>query len=118
MLRELEQIQRALDVDLVSRHRREFGSGGQQRGQVEDQLDPEFRQHPFEETAIQDRARDLVVDLVRDRRVEPAHVERDDRTVATLGQTRDQPVANLAAGAGDEHNGFAHARIIVGQRCE
>ena len=42
-------------------------------------------------------------------RIEAADVERDDRAVAAFGQSRDEAVADLAAGAGDEDDRFTHA---------
>ena len=43
-------------------------------------------------------------------------VERDDGAIGLARQPIDQPVADLAAGAGNEHDGFAHGEIIVGVR--
>jgi hypothetical protein len=42
VLRELEQVQRPLDVDMVRRDRRELGSGREQRRQVKDAVDLEL----------------------------------------------------------------------------
>ena len=63
--------------------------------------------------SIENRAGDLAVDLPGDRGIERREVERDDRAVGLLGEAIDQAVADLAAGAGDEHDRFAHARIIL-----
>ena len=52
VLRELEQVQRAFDVDLVRRDRRELGARREQRREMEDQIDLELRHQAFE------RARD------------------------------------------------------------
>ena len=49
VLRELEQVQRAFDVDLVRRHRRELGARRQQRGEVKHQLDLELGEDPLEQ---------------------------------------------------------------------
>ena len=94
-------------------HRCELRPRRQQRGQMKHQLDAKFRQHPLEHAAIEDRSRNLAIDLGGDRAVEPVQIERHDGAIAALGEPRDQPVANLAAGAGDEDNWFAHARIIL-----
>ena len=48
-----------------------------------------------------------------DRRVEAGDVERDDGPRRLSGEPFDETVADLAARAGDEHHGFAHARIIL-----
>ena len=57
VLRELEQVERALDVDLVRRHRRELGARRQQRGEVKDQLDLELREHALEQAASRESIR-------------------------------------------------------------
>ena len=82
VLRELEQVERAVDVDLVRGDRRELRARRQQRGEVEDQLDPELGEHAFEHAAIEDRPGDLAVDLRRRWRIERRDVERDDGPVA------------------------------------
>jgi hypothetical protein len=97
----------------MGRHRREFGTCRQQGGEVEDQFDAELRQHALEQTAIEDRAGDLPIHFAGNRGIQTAHVERDNRALPLLGEPRDQSVTNLAAGAGDEHDRFAHARIIL-----
>ncbi len=111
-LRELEQVQRALDVDLVRRHRRELGAGREQRREMEDELDLELREDALEHAAVENRPGDLAIDLQRDGRIEPGDVERDDSALGLSGQPIDETVADLAAGAGDEDYGFAHWRII------
>ena len=54
MLGELEQRQRAFDVDLVRGDRRKFGPRRQQRGEVENQIDLELGHQPFEQGLIGD----------------------------------------------------------------
>ena len=49
VLRELEQVQRALDVDLVRRDRRELGARREQRREMEDQIDLELGHHALEQ---------------------------------------------------------------------
>ena len=57
---------------------------------------------------VEDRARVLLRDERRLRRVERLQVERDDRAAAVARQALDQAVADLAAGAGDQDDGLAH----------
>ena len=111
-LRELEQVQRALDVDLMRRDGGELGAGREERRKVEDELDLKLRQDALEHAAVENRSGDLAVDLQRDGRIEPGDVERDDSALGLAGQPIDEAVSDLAAGAGDEYDGFAHARII------
>ena len=68
VLRELEQVQRALDIDLVRRHRRELGPRRQQRGKMKDQLDLKLREDALEQPPIENRPGDLAIDLPRNRR--------------------------------------------------
>lgn len=51
--------------------------------------------------------RELAQDERRERRVERRHVERDDRGAGGR-QARHEPVADLAASAGDENDGSSH----------
>ena len=67
VLRELEQVERALDVDLVRRQRGELRAGGEQRREVEHQLDLILGEHPLEQRPIEDRAGDLAIDQRGDR---------------------------------------------------
>ena len=53
LLRELQQVQRALDVDLMRRHRRELGPRGEQRREVEDAVDLELGEDAFEQARIE-----------------------------------------------------------------
>ena len=78
LLRELEERQRALDVDLVRARGRELRARGQQRSQVEDQVHLELGQDALEQTGIEDRPEELALDEGRQRRVERRQVERDD----------------------------------------
>ena len=48
-LRELQQGQRAVDVDVMRGDRRELGARGEQRREVEDQIDFELGQHALEQ---------------------------------------------------------------------
>ena len=112
-LRELEEVQRALDVHLVRRHRRELGARREERGEVKHELDLKLREYPLEDAAIEDRSGDLAIDLGRDRWIETRDVERDDGAIGLARQAIDQAMTDLAAGAGNEHNGFAHGEIIV-----
>ena len=48
-LRELEQVERALDVDLVRGHRRELGARREQRREMKDQFDLELGEDALEE---------------------------------------------------------------------
>ena len=52
LLRELEQVERALDVHVVRRDRRELGARRQQRRQVEDAIDLELRQDAIEQAGV------------------------------------------------------------------
>jgi hypothetical protein len=117
VLGELEQIQRAFDVDGVRGHRCELSTRGQERGKMKHQFDTELCEHSLEQSAIEDRPGNLAIDLVTNRRVQAVQIERDDGAIAALGEPRDEPVADLATGAGDQHDWFAHPRIIVG-RCD
>ena len=71
VLRELEQVERALDIDHVRRQRRELGAGREQRGKMEHQLDLIIGEHALEQRTIEDRAGDFAVDQRGDRAVEP-----------------------------------------------
>jgi hypothetical protein len=113
-LRELEQVERALDVDRVRRDGRELGARGQDRGEVEDQLDLELREHALERAAIEDRAGDLAVHLRRNRRIQAGDIERHDRAMRLAGEPVDETVADLASGAGYEHDGFPHSANYTG----
>jgi hypothetical protein len=63
--------------------------------------------------AIEDRAGDLTVDARGDGRIEARDIERDDGALRLTREPIDQAVSDFAARAGDEHDRFAHARIIL-----
>jgi hypothetical protein len=107
-LRELEEPQRALDVDLVGGQRRELGAGGQQRGEVEDEIHLELGEHPLEQCRVCDRAREFAPDERRQAIVEPGEVDGDDGAPCA-GQPRDETVTDLATSAGDQRDGRPHA---------
>ena len=75
VLRELEQPERAFDVDLVRRDRRELRARREQRREVEDQIDLEFR-HQRSSTPWS-RIEPVISrsTLRRDRGVQPADVD-------------------------------------------
>ena len=78
-LRELEEIQRPLDVHVVRGHRREFRSGRQQRSEMEHAIDLEFGQDSIEQRHVGDRSKELARHARRQRCVERIHVDGDDR---------------------------------------
>jgi len=112
-LRELEQIERAFDVDLVRRDGRELRARREERREVKHQLHLELSEDSLEDALVENRPGDLAIDLRRDGRLEPGDVERDDGPRGLTGQPFDETVPDLAAGAGDEHHGFTHAGIIL-----
>ncbi len=61
-LGEIEQLEGALDVDLVAGHRGELGAGREQRREVVDRLDLVLGEDPFEQVGLEDRAQILVLD--------------------------------------------------------
>ena len=58
-LRELEQVERALDVDVMRGHRRELGPRRQQRREMEHAIDLELGEHAIEQVGVGDRAGEL-----------------------------------------------------------
>jgi IgA peptidase M64/peptidase M64-like protein len=116
VLRELEQVERPLDVDLVSGDRGEFGARGEQRGEMKDQLDLKLGEHPLQESAVEDGTGDLSIDLRRNRLVEAVEIQRYDRTFRLLAQFRNEPVADFTASAGNEDDRFSHAANYTRQR--
>ena len=88
--------------------RRELAAGREEGREVEDRVDLEFRENAVEDRAVEDRARELAGDERGERRLERLEVQRDDRARAGRGEARDEAVADLAAGAGDEDDGFSH----------
>ena len=63
----LEQVERAFDVHVMRRHRRELRAGGQQRREMKNQVDFELRQDPLEQVGVQNRAGELALHEARDR---------------------------------------------------
>ena len=51
LLRELEQVERALDVDVMRGDRRELGARREQRGEMEHAVHLELREHAIEQIA-------------------------------------------------------------------
>jgi hypothetical protein len=80
---------------------------------VKHQLHLELGKGSLEDALVENRPRDLAIDLCRDGWFEAGDVERDDGPRGLTGQPFDETVSDLAAGAGDEHHGFAHAGIIL-----
>src|SRR5262249_28459999 len=68
----------------------------------------ELGHQALQQRPIRDRARDLAIDFLRDRLLEPRDVDGDDAAVAPLGEPVDEAVADLAARPPDHHDGFAH----------
>ena len=93
---------------MVGGHRRELGTGRQQRGQVKNQVDLELRENALEQVLVENRAGELAVHQPRDVRVERVHVEGHNCLVALLGEVGDQGMANFAISAGYQNNLFAH----------
>ena len=48
-----------------------------------------------------------------DRRIEPGESSVTMARARLAGEALDEPVADLAAGAGDQDDGFAHREIIL-----
>jgi hypothetical protein len=55
-LRELEQRQRAVDVDVVSAEGRELGASREERRQVKDEVDLELSEQTIEQAGVGDGA--------------------------------------------------------------
>ena len=108
-LGELEQIERPFDVDMMSRHRRELRARGQQRGEMEDAIDFELGEDAIQQAHVGDRAGELARHLRRQRGIERAHVDGDDRD-AWRRQPGDQAVTDFAACAGNEKDWLSHLR--------
>ena len=108
-LGELEQGQRAFDVDMVRRDGRELRARGQERRKVKDPVDLELRHHAFEQPAIGDRSEELAAHEASERRVERVDVERHDGGIGG-GEARDERVSDLSSRAGDQDDGFAHVK--------
>ena len=85
-LRELEQLQRALDVDLVRQRRRELAARREQRREVEDQIDLELGEQALEQPVSRIEPVNSRATSAGQRRVERRQVERDDRPAAVGGE--------------------------------
>jgi len=110
--RQPEQVQRALDVDLVGGLRHELRARREQRRQVEDDRDLELALEPLEQVAVEDVADAHGGAAPRHLGRERAHVERQHVVGAGLGQPVDQAVPHLPAGTGHEHDGLARHRDL------
>ena len=110
-LRELEQGQRAIDVHVMRGDRRELRSRREQRREMEDEIDLELREHALEQVGVGNRAGELAMHQPVQVGVERRQIDRDDRT-ARAGQPRDQPVADLTAGAGHERDWCPHSWTV------
>src|SRR5262247_4068638 len=75
---------------------------------MEDAIHFELCHHAFEQRLVGDRPGDLAIDLPGDRFVQAGDVDGDDVAIAALGEAIDEPVADLAAGAGDDRDRFPH----------
>ncbi len=73
-----------------------------------DRLHLELRQDALEQRLVHDRAGELALHELAERRFERVHVEGDDRLAAGRGEVRDQAVADLAARPRDEDYWFAN----------
>ena len=100
------------DVDVVRGDRRELGAGRQQRREMKDEADLEFREQAIEQVGVGDRPGEDPRHERHERGVERVDVERDDGGTGG-GQPRDQTVPDLAARARDQRNRFAHPRITA-----
>jgi hypothetical protein len=116
-LRELEHADHAFDVHQVRGGGRELAARREQRGQVENEVHLELGQDALEQVVVEDRARVLLLDQGRLRRIERLQVEGDDRAAAVPGEPLDQAVADLAAGAGNEHDGLSDHVVSPAPSC-
>src|SRR5262249_41161038 len=107
-LRELEQVQRPFDVDMMRGDRRELRARRQQGREVEDAVDLELREDAIEHRGVGDRSSELARDGRRERRLEPADVDGDERG-SCCRKARDEAVADLAARARNENDRFTHS---------
>ena len=80
---------------------------------MEHEVDLELGEDALEQRRVEDRAGELAVDhAARAPGSSGVEVERDDGSAAVSGEARDEAVADLAAGAGDEDDRFAeHGRL-------
>src|SRR5207245_1256680 len=112
LLRELEQIQRSLDVDVMRGDRRELGPGREERGEVEDTIDLELGEDPLEEAGVGDRSGELARGEPREAALERRDVERDDGG-SRGGEPCDEAVTDFAAGPSGQDDRFAQAPILA-----
>ena len=108
-LRELQQVQGALDVHVVGGGGRELGPRGQQGREVEDEIHLELREDPLEQRGVEDRTGHLALHHPLHVRLERLHVQRHDLPRALGGEALDQAVTDLAAGPRDQNDGLSHA---------
>ena len=112
LLRELEQVERAFDVDVVRRDRRELGARREQRREVKHAVDLELGQDAVEQAGVGDRAGELAP-------ASGASVGSSGFTSSVMmadsvaASARHERVADFAAGAGDQDNRFPHVPEIV-----
>ena len=105
--------QRAFDVDVVRRHRRELAARREQRGEVEDAIDLVFGEDAVEQRACRGSSRRTAGERGR-RRSRSSGLRSSVMTARSSRRARsvDEAVADFAAGAGDEDDGFAeHANF-------
>ena len=67
-LRELQEVERAFDVDVMRGDRRELGARREQRREVKHPVDLELGQHAVEQARVGDRSGELAGDERRERR--------------------------------------------------
>jgi hypothetical protein len=111
-LRELEEVERPLDVDVMSRHRGEFGPRRQQRGEMKDELDLELRQDAIEHVGVGNRAGEDAGHIRHQPGIERRDVEGDDRR-AGRPEASDEAVTDFAAGAGNQGDRFPHRPALI-----
>ena len=114
LLRELQQIQRAFDVHVVRGDRRELRTRRQQRRQVKHAVDFEFRENPFQQARIGNRTGEFPRDERNQRGIERRDVERDDGG-AGGGKAGNEPVADFAARARNQHDRLSHWPAILAE---
>ncbi len=107
LLRELEQVERAFDVDVMRRNRRELGARGEERGEVEHAVDLELGEDPLEQAGVGDRAGELAPGQRGEAPLERVHVQRDDGRFGR-GQPRHERVPDFTARPRDQDNRLPH----------
>ena len=68
---------------------------------MKDQLDPKLGENALEQSTVEDRSRELTIDLAANRQIQAVEIERDDAAVTAFRETGNEPVPDFAAGAGD-----------------